>query len=135
MIGPGPERTSLHQDQTPLALIDSALVLLEHERTIFLSGAYNRLPDLLEAKAKLLGQIEKMIPSAARTARFVGAVRKLIDASRRNEEIIRAAQQGISQARRRLKAIEEMQNGAVAYSMDGSRIASKADQIRNRRSA
>ena len=86
-------------------------------------------------REQLLDQIEQAIHSVTRTARFVAAIKKLIAASRRNEEIIRAAQQGLSHARRRLKAIEDMNDGAVAYSMDGSRIASRADQIRNRRSA
>lgn len=118
-----------------LELIDRAIDLLDDERSIFLDGQYERLPDVLQVKSKLLEQLELAMQTATRTARFVSAVKRLIDASRRNEQIIRAAQQGLSHARRRLKAIDEMHNGAVAYSEDGSRISSRADQIRDRKSA
>ena len=120
---------------TLMDLIDDAVELLEEERNVFLSGEYGRLPKILVAKSEILHELEQAIQTVTRTARFVAALKRLIDASRRNEQIIQAAQQGLSHARRRLKAIDEMHKGAVAYSEDGSRISSRADQIRDRKSA
>ena len=127
--------TEVLRTLTPSALIARAVELLDEEREVFLTGQYEKLPRILAFKSALLEQIEQIILSAARSAVFVSAVKKLIEASRRNEQIIRAAQQGLSHARRRLKAIDDMKDGVVAYSADGNRITSRADQIRDRSSA
>ena len=127
--------TAFTPPSASLEVIDRAIEVLREERSVFLSGTYERLPDILSEKAALLEKIERLIHTVERSARLVAAVRRLIDASRRNEEIIRAAQQGLANARRRLKAIEDMNSGAVAYSEDGKRITSRADQMRDRRSA
>ena len=119
----------------PFEVIDSALVVLQDEREVFLSGEYEKLPVIIERKVSLLDRIESLIHTAPKSASFIAAVRRLIDASRRNEEIIQAARQGHAHAKRRLKAIADMRDGVVAYAEDGSTISSRADAWRGGKSA
>ncbi|MGD1923643.1 MAG: hypothetical protein ACFB03_05570 [Paracoccaceae bacterium] len=110
-------------------VIEQAMVVLEREREIFLTGKYQFLSDVIETKTRILQTLEVTLRNAVRTADVVIAVRRLLEASRRNEEIIRAAMQGLAQARRRLASIAKMRKGAVAYAEDGTLISSRDDAL------
>lgn len=117
-----------------MTTVDAALTLLDEERDIFLQGRYAEISALGERKLAILEQLELALVGIERSALVVGAIRRLIAASRRNEQIIEAARQGLAHARRRIGAIQQAVRGAVAYAEDGSRIASRADQIRTGKS-
>lgn len=117
-----------------MTTVDAALTLLDEERDIFLQGRYAEISALGERKLAILEQLELALAGIERSALVVGAIRRLIAASRRNEQIIEAARQGLAHARRRIGAIQQAVRGAVAYAEDGSRIASRADQIRTGKS-
>ncbi len=124
------------QASEPLfAIVDEALEILDEEREVFLTGAYDRIASISERKMNALEHLELAIPRARKTAAVIGAIKQLVAASRRNEQIIQAARQGLSHARRRIVAIAEAGRGVVAYAEDGTRIASKADLMKKDRSA
>ena len=119
----------------PLAVIASAVQLLEHERQVFLSGRYEELAGIIGEKERILDRLERMVHLVVPNAEIITALRNLIEISRRNEQIIQAGRQGLSHARRRLKAIEEMKAGAVAYAEDGTQIRSNADLLKDDKTA
>ncbi|MFK7945593.1 MAG: hypothetical protein AB8B85_22165 [Paracoccaceae bacterium] len=112
-----------------LTTVEEALALLDAERDIFLQGRYEQIAELSERKMAVLDQLEAAMRGVPRSAIVVSAIRRLIAASRRNEQIIEAARQGLAHARRRIGAIQQAVRGVVAYAEDGTRIASRADQI------
>lgn len=115
--------------------IDEALDLLNEERRIFLSGTYEHIARITQAKLAVLEKLEDAIRSTPRSPDLLVMLRNLIEMSRRNEQIIEAARQGFLFARRKISRIREATNGAVAYAEDGSRIKSAADIIGKERHA
>lgn len=113
-------------------LLDSitrALQILADERHVFMTGTYEKIAQITDAKMELLNRLEAEIRAAPRTGQVIEMIKQLIDASRRNEQIIDAARQGLAYARRRLGRISDAQGGAVAYAEDGDKIVSRADAL------
>ena len=118
-----------------LRVVDEALDVLATERQVFLSGDYERIVEITEAKSEILVRLEDLIPSMARSITAIRAMQRLVEASKQNEQIIQAARQGLSHAKRRISAIAQTGRGAVAYAEDGTRISSHADLMKADKSA
>ena len=116
-------------------IVEEALELLARERALFLTGDYEKIPQVSGQKISVLERIEDAIPFAPQTRATIAVIEELVIASRRNEEIIQAARQGLAHARRRISSIREARRGVVAYAEDGSQIASHADLIGREKSA
>jgi flagellar biosynthesis/type III secretory pathway chaperone len=117
------------------AIIEEGLDVLEEERTIFLTGEYERIEGITKRKLDVLERLESVIANLPRSAVVINSIKRLITASKRNEQLIQAARQGLSHARRRITAIAETRRGVVAYAEDGTRIKSRADLLKEDKSA
>ncbi len=110
-----------------LALAEAGRRMLGEERRAVLGGAFARLGEFAEAKARYIERLEAETRGAAGTPAVRRALDRLLAESRRNERILAAARAGIARARRRIAAIEATRRGDVAYASDGSRIVSRQD--------
>ncbi|MEM0988340.1 MAG: hypothetical protein AAGK00_05625 [Pseudomonadota bacterium] len=130
-----PETTDMEPQAGFLSVVETALVILEEERRLFLTGAYSTIPDVVSRKQVVLEALDAWIPLISPDDQIVDAMRRLIASSRRNEQLIQAARAGLSHAKRKIATIRAAERGDVAYAEDGSRIASRADLIGNGKSA
>lgn len=116
-------------ENTLRTCISDALDLLDQERRVFLSGAYDQIARITEVKLEILERLEASIRVVPKTPDLLELLRHVIDMSRRNEQIIGAARQGFLFARRKIGRIKAATSGAVAYAEDGSLINSTADML------
>ena len=66
-----------------LRVVDEALDILATERQVFLSGDYERIVEITEAKSEILVRLEDLIPSMARSITAIRAMQRLVEASGR----------------------------------------------------